>query len=303
MPNNKNTTLDPASNSNTDPNDPAKGREEESDSAKQYTFELLFEETPKIDFEATVKNLEAVLGEVESKKEDSSYILGFQDSNQEGETPSASAENLRPQISLSESTVGHTPKNKAGEESDLLEESKQSWGEEKAGDIVSKTKFKMLLSDHNMTNSAYRLRHDLLSKTLSAFVQNSNCIGISCRHSMQIVSADRFSNNEDSLLGFINVRFFNAGEQGLIMDSLGLSALGLFDIQCHFQNMDPNELSVQMYNIAYYIFNKKPDFKNGHTVEGLNKASWPVQFEDAIVEPERTVLDINPGAAFAAGDR
>ncbi len=88
------------------------------------------------------------------------------------------------------------------------------------------------------------------------------------------------------------------------MDTRGLSEIGLHDLQCHFHDLDPNDVSGVLFNTAVYIFENGPVIESGNTVAGFKRGSkWACQFENALVPPEREVLDLNPGAPFAAGNR
>jgi hypothetical protein len=106
--------------------------------------------------------------------------------------------------------------------------------------------------------------------------------------------------------GALNVRFFNiANADGdKVMDTRGLTEIGLHDLQCHFRDLEPNEVSRVLYNTALYIFQKGPVIESGQTVPGTEPGSkWRCQFENSLLEPKRDVLDLNPGAPYAAGNR
>ena len=106
--------------------------------------------------------------------------------------------------------------------------------------------------------------------------------------------------------GAVNVRFFNiAGTDGeMLMDTLGLAALGIPDFQCHFRDLDPEGVARVLYNLAFYVFENGDVIEDEHTVEGIEPGSkWHCQHEDSMVEPERVVIDLNPGEPYAAGDR
>ena len=88
------------------------------------------------------------------------------------------------------------------------------------------------------------------------------------------------------------------------MDTLGLAALGLPDLQCHFRGLAPEAVAPLLYNTAYYIFEKGDVIDDGHTVEGVTPGErWPCQHEASLVEPRRVVIDLDPGPAHAAGNR
>lgn len=260
--------------------------------ARTYGVELLFDSRPSIDVKAAVTELEESIGAIEQKEsgdQNMFFLLDHQVTYEDGkQVPS--------QLML----VHADPKK---DKDSLDEEIQQSWQTPNASEIVSRTKYKVLLTDIMASGLEPNERHFIFSNALRILTKHSNCIGVANKLTQQIIDADEIKNNSDPLLGFINIRFFNAGEEGLLMDSLGLAALGLYDIQCHFVELDPNEVSSQLYNIAYYIFNEDPDFENGHTVAGINGESWKVQYENSLAAPHRDVLDLNPGAEYAAGNR
>ena len=88
------------------------------------------------------------------------------------------------------------------------------------------------------------------------------------------------------------------------MDTLGLAALGLPDLQCHFHGLDCNDVARLLHNLGLYVFENGDIIEDGHTIDGPKPGDkWRCQHEMALVKPERMVLDINPGAPYAAGNR
>ena len=70
------------------------------------------------------------------------------------------------------------------------------------------------------------------------------------------------------------------------MDTRGLSEIGLQDLQCHFRNLDPNNVSRVLFNTAVYLFDNGPVIESGNTVAGVEEGSkWECQFENALVAP------------------
>jgi hypothetical protein len=114
--------------------------------------------------------------------------------------------------------------------------------------------------------------------------------------------------SEDPIVrpGSINVRFFNISNSDgdMLMDTRGLTEIGLHDLQCHFRDLEPDDVSRVLYNTALYIFEKGPVIESGQTVAGSEPGSkWRCQFENSLLEPKRDVLDLNPGKPYAAGNR
>ena len=55
------------------------------------------------------------------------------------------------------------------------------------------------------------------------------------------------------------------------MDTLGLSALGLTDLECHFRGLDSRAVSRVLYNTAIYLAERGPVIEDGHTVPGIHR--------------------------------
>lgn len=111
---------------------------------------------------------------------------------------------------------------------------------------------------------------------------------------------------EHDLAGVVNVRLFRIeNDPGVtVMDTIGLHCLGLPDLQCHFRDLDPGAMARVLYDTAAYVFENGDVIEDGHTVAGVGgDEHWRCQHEDALVEPRREVLDIDPGDPFAAGGR
>ena len=107
--------------------------------------------------------------------------------------------------------------------------------------------------------------------------------------------------------GAVNVRMFKvegpgkSGEGDTIMDTLGLGALGLPDLQCRFQQLEPEAVARVLYNTAWYTFTNGDVIDDGHTVPGVHHGSqWRCHHEDALVEPARVVLNLQPVILNAA---
>ncbi len=108
----------------------------------------------------------------------------------------------------------------------------------------------------------------------------------------------------------VNVRFFNIqGTDDSIVDTLGMSLLYMEDLQYHYHGMDPNWVVRHAYSIASYCLENRRPIKDGDTVDGVDNEGdldqsiqWKCRYEDALVQPERPVLDVHMGQ-YAAGGR
>ena len=121
--------------------------------------------------------------------------------------------------------------------------------------------------------------------------------------SHQIEGSDRF------IRFGVNVRFFNIeGTEDMLIDTVGMSTLFLPDLQYHFHGMDPNWVVNHAYNVASYILEHDNSIQDGETIDGVadgqmcREIQWKCQYEDALIQPPREVLDIHMGN-YASGGR
>jgi hypothetical protein len=78
---------------------------------------------------------------------------------------------------------------------------------------------------------------------------------------------------------------------------------GVPDVQYHFHGLDPNEIVHHAKNTAIYQFENNAPIDSGHTIEGVSPGSeWMCQYESALIQPMRDVLDVEAGK-YASGNR
>lgn len=135
------------------------------------------------------------------------------------------------------------------------------------------------------------------------------CAAVYFAPSGKLLAAENMKNNpyEGSLrffYGGVNARFFNIqGTNDMLVDTLGLYALGLPDVQYHFHDLDPNDVVHHAYNTAIYQFQNNVPIESGHAIGGISpEDKWKCQYENSLIQPVRTVLDIEAGS-FASGNR
>ena len=79
----------------------------------------------------------------------------------------------------------------------------------------------------------------------------------------------------------------------MLVDTLGLYAIGLPDIQYHFHDLNPNDIVGHAYNVASYIFDVNASLKSGETIDGLEdgrmsrEVRWRCQYEESLIQPIR----------------
>jgi len=140
------------------------------------------------------------------------------------------------------------------------------------------------------------------------------CQAVYSLNSGKLIMADTVRNRDceglDRYIRYIvNPRFFNiSGTRDHVVDTLGLSLLYIEDLQYHFHDMDPNWVVGHAYTMAGYILANRRPIKEGDTIDGVTDGrldqslQWECHFEDAMIQPQRAVLDISMNE-YAAGQR
>ena len=108
----------------------------------------------------------------------------------------------------------------------------------------------------------------------------------------------------------VNARFFRIeNSDDFVVDTLGMFAFGMSDVQVHFHGLKPDDVVNYVYNIASYQFSGDFPVKSGDTIDGLDESGkisadiqWKARYENSLIQPLREVLDINCGE-YAAGAR
>jgi len=188
----------------------------------------------------------------------------------------------------------------------------QSWKFAEAREAVGRCQTSVLVTDILSSSLPYDERIDLFQRALLGVLEVVPCEAIHWQPSQQIVSPDDFIRAAETspaamfFAGPLNVRFFNVSDSpgDMLTDTLGLAAIGLPDLQCHFRDLDPDDVARVLHNTAWYIFQEGDVIGDGHTVAGTTPGSkWHCQHEESLTEPKRVVLDLNPGPPHAAEAR
>lgn len=188
----------------------------------------------------------------------------------------------------------------------------QSWRWRDARQAVGKATYTIFITDMMSSNLNYQTRLALFQKGLYSILEVTPCLAINWHLSQQIINPEQYLENKPEnenynlLFGALNVRLFNieGSDNETLMDTLGLGALGLPDLQCHFKNLDVNNIANILYAYGDYIFNNGDIINDGETIQGISiNEKWKCQHEISMLEPKRVVIDINPGEKFAGGNR
>ncbi len=181
--------------------------------------------------------------------------------------------------------------------------------------ILTECKYAVVVNDMLGGGLRAQIRANMLMDYLEALVElYPSCEAVYFLNSGKLVPADLIRNGEikglDRYIQFcVNVRFFNInGTNDHVIDTLGLSLLYIEDLQYHFHDMEPDWVVGHAYSMASYILTGDRPVRNGDTIDGIvdgrlvQDIQWRCHFEDSLIGPKRSVLDICMGE-YAAGDR
>lgn len=191
----------------------------------------------------------------------------------------------------------------------------QLWDVQNGGEILDSCRYQVSIFDMMSAGLEYKERCELLMDWLEAAMElYPDCTAVWIAPAGKLFTAEMVREHgvsrEDRFVYFgVNARFFNIqGTDDQIVDTLGMYAVGLPDVQYHFHGLDPNRVVNHAYNVASYLFDRNAPVRSGETIDGLlngnmsQEVQWRCQYEDALIQPVRCVMDICPGE-WAAGNR
>ena len=266
-----------------------------------HAVQLLYEISPQIDGNFLLAELRKYCGRVDRLGEtENMYHYAFPDHPIQ----------LKDKVVFPQVILGYPDKDK--EKSDYEDSLQQTWDWKEARKVISTCRTSILVTDMMAQSLDHKSRLNLFHNALEAILTVAPCKAIHWTTSQKFVNPAAYftvrrSKDFHPLQFSMNLRFYNiAGQQPgeLLMDTVGLSLLGLPDLQCHFVGLDPNQLARILYNLAYYIYDHGDIIEDGNTIQGINPDDkWKCQHEMALIKPEREVLDVNPGKPFSARNR
>ena len=186
----------------------------------------------------------------------------------------------------------------------------QFWDCPNGVELLDSCSWQVMISDFMAAGLAVLERASILSDWLELALELfPDCAAVYFNPSGKLLAAADARKNPYSgplrfIHGGVNARFFNIQDSDdKVVDTLGLYALGLPDVQYHFHAMDPDAVVRHAYNTAVYQFEHDAPIQSGHTIEGIEQGSkWECRYERSLIQPVRDVLDVAANE-FASGNR
>jgi hypothetical protein len=260
--------------------------------ARTYGVELLFDRPPTLAAEKVLSIVQRQLPQTELIQAEGAaiqfahrdHVVRFAD----GEACATTA------VLMSEHGV---------DESDFREALDQTGDWPDASKTLARCGHRLLVTDLLSSTLPYQDRLDLIWVMVKAVAQATGPLVCHWQRSGKLVDPGRLGN--DPLYAALNVRLFRveSGRDGeCVMDTLGLAALGVRDVQCHFSGLEPGRVAAWLHSVGRYLYENGDVIGDGHTLQGLEPAhKWRCQHTRALVAPTREVVDVDPGEPFAVG--
>jgi len=184
-----------------------------------------------------------------------------------------------------------------------LPDASQTWDWAEAESALATCTGSLLVTELLAQHFTPQQRVTGLMRVLQALLTVTRPAAVHWPASQRVTDPDRF--DPDGLDGVINVRFFTVGaEEAMLMDTLGLDLFELPDVQCHYRDFSPADVAAMLYDTAVYLFRSGDVIDDGHTISGpRGDEHFRCRHEDALVDPQRVVVDVDLGEPYAAGER
>ncbi|WP_046225502.1 DUF4261 domain-containing protein [Paenibacillus dauci] len=184
----------------------------------------------------------------------------------------------------------------------------QSWHWPEVAETLAGCSYEMILTDMMARGMPHQRRLPLFNHVLRAILEVVPCDAVYYNESDKLVDPQAllqaFSQGHE-LYGALNIRLYNIqsdnGRREMVMDSRGLAALGVPDVQCHFYDIEPAEVAQFLMNTAEYLYHQGDIIADGETIGMHENQRWKVEHQYSLVGPRRVVLDVDPGEAYYAG--
>ena len=179
-------------------------------------------------------------------------------------------------------------------------ELKQTWDWAEAKDKLARHKFHVVVSDLLAAALPYKSRLGFFQNVLSGILELLTPIAVRWRPSGKLVNPAALvkalepGQGRDPIKGAVNVRRTlvpSAG--GVIMDTLGLGALGLPDFEIALGERMPPLFDAMLRSIARYEYDLGDVLTDGRVFKGGGE-SFVVERAQSSVDPSRDVFVLKP---------
>jgi hypothetical protein len=180
----------------------------------------------------------------------------------------------------------------------------QNWHWPEANQIAKNCTQEILITDLMSRTLPYKERLNVFMDFLVAVIKVTQPNAVYSSPAQKILNPiDLISiwdtDKIQTLYAICNVRLYNISRdtdyKELLMDTVGLHAIGLPDFQIRFSAAEENEVANLLWTYAYYAYEFGDIIVDGNTLEGLKSGSkWKCEKQFSLVAPERILVNVTP---------
>lgn len=175
--------------------------------------------------------------------------------------------------------------------------------------VAAGQKARLALADVRAQPLPYKNRLRLFQDALAAVHACAAPGAILWRPSGKLVnpaglSRARPGEKRDAIWGAVNVRLLPVPGQAakMVMDTLGLGALGLPDLECAIRDEDPLSVEAFLLSLARYVFDLGDVLPDGRVVRGPGGDRYALIRARATRGPERQVISLRAASGPPTGE-
>lgn len=259
---------------------------------ESYTAEILYTETPLLTQDELLQALQERVGTVEAEEggRPGAFLFKFPD------LADPSREGGQPVGITIERGDGPLP------DAEITRAVAQTRDWKDAGNSAHAHEARLVVSDRRASGLSYKNRLRIFQDVVAAVCACATPCAIFWRASGKLVNplvmtrSARPGEKRDPLVGAINIRLLppSAGGARMSMDTLGLSALGLPDLEVLIRLEEPAKVEPFLMSIARYVFDLGDVMPDGRVVKGPAGDRWILKRTRASAVPSREVLALRP---------
>lgn len=264
-----------------------------------YAVDLLCAATPTINADHLLDHLRGHCGVVEmrpAQRRAGAWLFAFADYTFVDEAGKTQV----PQL-----LIAPSPKALSYEELRPALQQSRDWPD--ALQLFPQHRATLLISDFLPRWQNHTQRLELFHKVVTAALEQVACLALHWQPSQRLVDPALYlakqRQGHDPVFPAIHLRHFQIEDPLLketVVDTCGLAALGLPDLQCHFAGLDADAVGLVLYQTARVIFAQGDLLQTGDTIHGITPdQQWRCQRGMALVGPAREVIDVQPAAPYA----
>lgn len=254
------------------------------------TTKLLFVDKPAINVEKILYELNRYVDNITHSEIKSAFMFAFPDFKVELADATGPAQ-----------CIVVVPEDKYPKLEIPEEAFQQNWHWKDAESATNNCHYELLVTDIMTRTLEYKQRLNLYMNFLVAVVKATKPDVVYAVHGQKLINPTNLINdwnepNKQILHALFNVRLFNitdSGKTDLLMDTIGLNAIGLPDFQVRFSAFEANEIANLLWNYAYYIYDSGDVIENENTLEGtISGSKWKCERIIPALQPKRVVINV-----------